>query len=100
MSTITRVEAVLVRVPLKRNYRGSSYSVPEKNAIITRIHTDDGLVGIGNAIVNVLLNEKLWSDPDFQRYLFGATSTLPKSSPAINATRALNTATPVSRPNA
>lgn len=45
MARITRVEAVLVTVPLKRDFKGSSYSVPEKNAIITRIHTDDGLVG-------------------------------------------------------
>lgn len=45
MSKITRVEAVLVSVPLKRDYKGSTYNVPEKNAIITRIHTDDGLVG-------------------------------------------------------
>lgn len=45
MARITRIEAVLVTVPLKRDYKGSSYSVPEKNAIITRIHTEDGLVG-------------------------------------------------------
>jgi D-arabinonate dehydratase len=45
MSVISRIEAVLVSVPLKRDYRGSTYSVPQKNAIITRIHTDDGLVG-------------------------------------------------------
>lgn len=45
MSRITRVEAVLVSVPLKRDYKGSTYSVPQKNAILTRIHTDDGLVG-------------------------------------------------------
>lgn len=45
MAKITRVEAILVSVPLKRDYRGSTYSVPEKNAILTRIHTDDGLVG-------------------------------------------------------
>lgn len=45
MSKITRVEAVLVSVPLKRDFGGSTYNVPEKNAILTRIHTDDGLVG-------------------------------------------------------
>ncbi len=45
MSRISRIEAVLVSVPLKRDYRGSTYSVPQKNAIVTRIHTDDGLVG-------------------------------------------------------
>ena len=45
MATITRIEAVLITVPLKRDYKGSVYSVPQKNAIITRIHTDDGLVG-------------------------------------------------------
>jgi D-galactarolactone cycloisomerase len=45
MTIITRIEAVLITVPLKRDYRGSTYSVPQKNAIITRIHTDEGLVG-------------------------------------------------------
>ena len=42
---ITRVETILLTVALDRDYGGSVYSVPRKNAIITRIHTDDGLVG-------------------------------------------------------
>ena len=33
------------------------------------------------------------------RNLRGGTNTLPNSNPAINATSALNTATPVSSPN-
>jgi D-galactarolactone cycloisomerase len=45
MNPITRIEAVLVTVPLKRNFGGSVYDVPSKNAIVTRIHTRDGIVG-------------------------------------------------------
>lgn len=42
---ITRVETVLLHFPLSRDFRGSVYSVPSKNAIITRIYTDQGLMG-------------------------------------------------------
>jgi D-arabinonate dehydratase len=42
---ITRVEAIALQVKLPRDFRGSIYSVPQKNAIVTRIHTDEGLVG-------------------------------------------------------
>lgn len=42
---IVRVETILLTIALNRDYGGSVYSVPRKNAIITRIHTDEGLVG-------------------------------------------------------
>ena len=42
---ITRVEATHVNVKLPRDFSGSIYSVPEKNAIVTRIYTDHGPVG-------------------------------------------------------
>ena len=42
---ITKVETTLLSVTLNRDYRGSVYSVPRKHAIITRVHTDDGLIG-------------------------------------------------------
>jgi D-arabinonate dehydratase len=45
MIRITRVETVALQVPLTRDFRGSVYGVSQKNAIITRIHTDHGPVG-------------------------------------------------------
>jgi D-arabinonate dehydratase len=45
MTKITRVEAIAIRVSLPRDFRGSVYSVPEKNAVLTRLYTDDGIVG-------------------------------------------------------
>lgn len=42
---IDRIEAFHVRLPLPRDFRGSSYSVPEKNAVVTRVFTDEGLIG-------------------------------------------------------
>jgi D-galactarolactone cycloisomerase len=42
---ITRVEAIALQIKLPRDFRGSIYSVPQKNAIITRVHTDAGIVG-------------------------------------------------------
>ncbi len=45
MATITDIEFIWIRIPLAHDFRGSVYHVPEKNAIITRIRTSDGLVG-------------------------------------------------------
>ncbi len=45
MLKITRIETTLVRIPLPRNFGGSVYNVLDKNAIITRIHTDHGPIG-------------------------------------------------------
>jgi D-galactarolactone cycloisomerase len=42
---ITRVEAIALQVKLPRDFRGSIYSVPQKNAIVTRIYTDQGPLG-------------------------------------------------------
>ncbi|MDB5534421.1 MAG: mandelate racemase/muconate lactonizing enzyme family protein [Hyphomicrobiales bacterium] len=42
---ITRIEAIHVRIALPRDFRGSIYHVPEKNAVITRIYTDHGPMG-------------------------------------------------------
>src|SRR5262245_56484037 len=42
---ITRIEVIALNVPLPRDVRGSVYSVPQKNALITRVHTDHGPVG-------------------------------------------------------
>ena len=45
MSKITRIEATHISIKLPRDFSGSIYSVPEKNAVITRVFTDDGPVG-------------------------------------------------------
>jgi L-alanine-DL-glutamate epimerase-like enolase superfamily enzyme len=42
---IRAVETVPIRVPLKRTYRGSSYQMTHRSTIITRLHTQDGVVG-------------------------------------------------------
>ncbi len=42
---ITRVEAIALQMKLPRDFRGSIYSVPQKNAVVTRIHTDEGVLG-------------------------------------------------------
>jgi len=44
-STIRSIEVTMVQVALPRDFRGSVYSVTHKNALITRVRTDDGLVG-------------------------------------------------------
>lgn len=45
MHKITKVEATHICIKLPRDFGGSIYSVPEKNAIITRIYTDHGPMG-------------------------------------------------------
>lgn len=42
---ITKIETVPVVVPLVRTFKGSKYSMSERATLITRIHTDDGVVG-------------------------------------------------------
>ena len=42
---IEKIEAIALSVKLPRDFRGSIYSVPQKNAVVTRIHTDEGLIG-------------------------------------------------------
>jgi D-galactarolactone cycloisomerase len=42
---ITKVEVIALNVPLPRDFRGSVYSVPQKNALVTRVHADHGPVG-------------------------------------------------------
>jgi D-galactarolactone cycloisomerase len=43
--TIRRIETIPIRVPLGRVYRGSYYSMSHRSTIVTRIHTDEGIVG-------------------------------------------------------
>ena len=43
--TIRRIETVPIRVPLGRTYRGSYYEMTHRSTIVTRVHTDEGIVG-------------------------------------------------------
>ncbi len=66
---IERIEATAISITLPRDFRGSVYSVPQKNCILTRIFTSDGLVGecvngegagdIQQVQVKIILNELL-----------------------------------------
>lgn len=42
---IERIEVVPLVVPLAETFRGSKYSMSERATLITRIYTDDGIVG-------------------------------------------------------
>lgn len=42
---IERIEVIPVRVPLKRKFQGSHYSMTSRCTIITRVYTSGGLVG-------------------------------------------------------
>jgi L-alanine-DL-glutamate epimerase-like enolase superfamily enzyme len=43
--TIRRIETIPIRVPLGRIYRGSYYEMSHRSTIITRVYTDEGIVG-------------------------------------------------------
>jgi len=43
--TIRRIETIPIRVPLARVYRGSGYHMTHRSTVITRIHTEEGIVG-------------------------------------------------------
>jgi L-alanine-DL-glutamate epimerase-like enolase superfamily enzyme len=42
---IESIEAIPVEIPLRRNFGGSTYAVLKRSTIVTRLRTDDGLVG-------------------------------------------------------
>lgn len=42
---IERIETVPIRVPLARVYRGSHYQMTHRSTIVTRVFTDQGIVG-------------------------------------------------------
>ena len=44
-ATIARIEVVPIRVPLVQVFQGSNYSMRNRCTIITRVYTDDGLIG-------------------------------------------------------
>jgi D-galactarolactone cycloisomerase len=43
--SISSVEAIPIRVPLVRPFRGSHYQMTHRSTIVVRITTDDGIVG-------------------------------------------------------
>jgi L-alanine-DL-glutamate epimerase-like enolase superfamily enzyme len=43
--TIARIETVPMRVPLGREYRGSHYRMTHRSTIVTRVYTEEGIVG-------------------------------------------------------
>ncbi len=45
MLQIERIETVPIRVPLPREYRGSTYHMTHRSTIVTRVHTAEGIVG-------------------------------------------------------
>lgn len=45
MLTIESIETIALRVPLDRVYRGSYYKMPNRCTIITRVRTQEGIVG-------------------------------------------------------
>ncbi len=43
--TIAAIETIAIRVPLAQTYRGSRYKMTHRSTIVTRIHTEEGIVG-------------------------------------------------------
>jgi L-alanine-DL-glutamate epimerase-like enolase superfamily enzyme len=43
--TIAEIETIPIRVPLGQTYRGSRYKMTHRSTIITRIYTEEGVVG-------------------------------------------------------
>jgi D-galactarolactone cycloisomerase len=43
--SIERIETVPIRVPLGREYRGSSYRMTHRSTVVTRVHTAEGITG-------------------------------------------------------
>jgi L-alanine-DL-glutamate epimerase-like enolase superfamily enzyme len=42
---VVRIETIPLRVPLGRTYRGSHYEMSHRSTIVTRVHTEEGIVG-------------------------------------------------------
>jgi L-alanine-DL-glutamate epimerase-like enolase superfamily enzyme len=43
--TIAEIETIPIRVPLGRTYRGSRYKMTHRSTIVTRVFTEEGIVG-------------------------------------------------------
>src|ERR1035441_1775518 len=42
---ISRIETIPIRVPLRQIYRGSYYQMSHRSTVLTRLYSDDGLIG-------------------------------------------------------
>ena len=42
---IRAIETIPIRVPLRRAFRGSNYQMTHRSTIVTRVHTEEGIVG-------------------------------------------------------
>ncbi len=47
--TICSIETIPIRVPLGRTYKGSGYRMTHRSTIVTRVETDEGVVGFAYA---------------------------------------------------
>src|SRR5258708_36631256 len=63
---IHTVDAIAIDIPLRRNFGGSTYAVLKRSTVVTRLRTDDGLVGLayngdnrehGPEIVRLILDD-------------------------------------------
>jgi D-galactarolactone cycloisomerase len=63
---ISKIETIPIRVPLRQAYRGSHYQMTHRATVLTRIYTDEGLIGeafvgdedhINDQIVRVIRDE-------------------------------------------
>ena len=43
--TIAEIETIAIRVPLTETYHGSAYKMTHRSTIVTRIRTEEGIVG-------------------------------------------------------
>lgn len=67
---VARIETVAIDVPLKQVFRGSHYSMSSRATLITRVHTDEGLVGEaynGDDPETQLMTAKIIEDEIFPR---------------------------------
>jgi D-arabinonate dehydratase len=106
---IKQVEAIAVSIPLTKVFSGSSYKVASRATVITRIHTEDGLVSEvyngddrvnGTAICNiiekemgpVLIGESIFAWERIWEKLFRLTIARPDRALAMNAIACVDTA--------
>lgn len=43
--SIRSIETIPIRVPLGRTYRGSNYEMTHRSTVVTRLHTEEGILG-------------------------------------------------------
>lgn len=61
--TITNIETIPIRVPLGRVYKGSYYYMTHRSTLITRIYTEEGIVG------EAYVGDEDADNPDIERII-------------------------------